>query len=178
MGWTRVSQTRQGILLISFPFSLYSTFKEGCCIFAWFLCACSSPGFFPNYGYTLLCNALSMPIRLKNHFTGFSLKHGGSTCFTHIHESLSRSPSSNPFSDLCVLPNPNPEKSLSSFSFSLLILYFCEMGYWLGSHEGGRVVIIPLSVPVFLLWLLTTQLPPLVFRHFIKTSKQPTYILP
>ena len=30
-----------------------------------------------------------MPIRLKNHFTGFNLKHGGSTCFTHIHESLS-----------------------------------------------------------------------------------------
>ena len=97
LGWTRVSQTRQGNLLISFPFSLYSTFKEGCSIFAWFLCACSSPGFFPNYGYTLLCNALSMPIRLKNHFTGFNLKHGGSTCFTHIHESLSRSPSSNPF---------------------------------------------------------------------------------
>ena len=56
LGWTRVSQTRQGNLLISSPFSFYSTFKDGGCTschFSAFLAlqcpkvACPSPGLFP-----------------------------------------------------------------------------------------------------------------------------------
>ena len=81
LGWVGHVSLRnaKGNLIISFPFSLYSTFKEGAVHLAIFL------GFlhyndpksrvrvlaYSQYGSTA-CNALSMLIRFQNHYTGLT----------------------------------------------------------------------------------------------------------
>ena len=126
LGWTRVSQTGQAI---SFPFSLYSTFKQrGGCTFAIFLAFLyyNDPKSrvrvlaYSHYGSTA-CNAISMLIRLLNHYTGLT-SNNRDTVITRVscYPAVSPSPSSNSL-PTCASSYPLFRIPKLSFLFSFLL---------------------------------------------------------